>query len=163
MPRADATGRRSDAASRLNESLYPTRSCVAGDRSMIARIWRGWTRPDASEAYAEGLRERIKGQSSMPGKIGSILLSQQSGKRCEFVTISFWETLEAIRALGGDPIEQAVFFPLDERYLIDRETTVRHFEVVGSEGVGLARHGPASRHVRGRRMTPTRKGRAHDA
>jgi heme-degrading monooxygenase HmoA len=73
----------------------------------------------------------------MPGKIGSILLSQKKGERCEFVTISFWESLEAIRVLAGDRIEEAVFFPLDDQYLVDRETTVTHFEVVGSEGVGL--------------------------
>jgi len=104
---------------------------------MIARIWRGWTRPEDADAYSEGLRQRIKGQVLMPGKIGSILLSQKKGERCEFVTISFWESLEAIRVLAGDRIEEAVFFPLDDQYLVDRETTVTHFEVVGSEGVGL--------------------------
>jgi len=105
---------------------------------MIARMWRGWTLLKDADSYAEGLRERIKGQVSMPGKIGSILLSHKKGKRCEFVTISFWESLDAIRVLAGEQIEQSVFFPLDDQYLVDRETTVTHFEVVGSEGVGLA-------------------------
>jgi len=104
---------------------------------MIARVWSGWTRPEDANAYAEGLRERIRGQVSMPGKIGSILLSQEKGRRGEFITISFWESLYAIRDLAGDRIEQSVFFPLNDQYLVDRETSVTHFEVVGSEGVGL--------------------------
>jgi heme-degrading monooxygenase HmoA len=104
---------------------------------MIARMWRGWTRLEDADAYAEGLRKRIRDQVSMPGKIGSVLLSQRKGERCEFVTISFWESREAIRVLAGERIEQAVFFPLDDQYLVERETTVTHFEVVGSEGVGL--------------------------
>lgn len=102
---------------------------------MIARMWRGWTRAQDEDAYVDGLRKRIKYQVGMPGKIGSILLSRRQGDRCEVVTISFWESLDAVRVLAGDQIEQAVFFPLDDKYLIDRETAVAHFEVGGSEGV----------------------------
>jgi len=104
---------------------------------MIARMWRGWSRPEDAEEYAAGLRERIRDQVTMPGKIGSILLSRVTGDRCEFVTLSFWESLDAVRVLTGEQTDQAVFFPLDERYLVDRDTTVAHFRVVGSEGVGL--------------------------
>lgn len=102
---------------------------------MIARMWRGWTRPEDVDAYVSGLRERIKDQVGMPGKIGSLLLSRRQGDRCEVVTISFWDSLDAVRILAGDRIDQAVFFPLDDRYLIDRETTVAHFVVGGSEGI----------------------------
>jgi hypothetical protein len=30
---------------------------------------------------------------------------------------------------AGDDIDQAVFYPEDDRYLIDRELTVKHFTV----------------------------------
>jgi antibiotic biosynthesis monooxygenase (ABM) superfamily enzyme len=98
-------------------------------------MWRGWTRPEDADAYAEGLRERIKDQATMPGKIGSILLCRRKGDRSEFVTISFFESLEAVRVLAGEHLDQSAFFPLDDQYLVDRETTVSHFEVVGSEGI----------------------------
>ena len=105
---------------------------------MIARMWRGWTRAADMDAYLDGLRKRIKDQVGMPGKVGSILLQRRIGNRGEFVTISFWDSLESIRALGGERIEQAVFFPLDEDFLIDRETMVSHFEVGGSEGLTVS-------------------------
>ena len=48
----------------------------------------------------------------------------------EIITLSFWESREAIHGFAGDDIEQAVFYPEDDRYLVERETTVTHYEVV---------------------------------
>jgi hypothetical protein len=45
------------------------------------------------------------------------------------VTLSFWDSREVIHGFAGDDIEQAVFYPEDDRYLVDRETTVTHYEV----------------------------------
>jgi heme-degrading monooxygenase HmoA len=121
---------------------------------MIARMWKGWTRATDIDAYVDGLRERIKGQGTMPGKLGSILLSRSQGNRSEIVTLSFWDSLESVRAFAGEPIERAVFYPLDEQYLVDRETTVAHFEVVGSEGVGIPAGGSSSRTTSPRHTKP---------
>jgi hypothetical protein len=44
--------------------------------------------------------------------------------------ISLWESEEAIRGFAGDDIDVAVLFPDDDRYLIDRELAVSHYEVV---------------------------------
>ncbi len=104
---------------------------------MIARMWRGWTKAKDAEAYMNGLRKRIQEQVGMPGKVGSLLLCRRTGDRAEVVTISFWESLESVHALAGDRIDQAVFYPLDDEFLVDRETTVSHFEVGGSEGVAI--------------------------
>lgn len=107
---------------------------------MIARVWRGWTRATDVNAYMDGLRKRIKDQVGMPGKIGSLLLWRQVGDQGEVVTISFWESLDSVRALTGERTEQAVFFPLDDEFLINRETVVSHFEVGSSEGVTIPAH-----------------------
>lgn len=97
---------------------------------MIARIWRGWTRPGDAHAYAEYVRGTgIAAYESTPGNLGAYLLSRTDGDRTEFLTISLWETREAIATFAGDPIDQAVFYPEDDRYLVDRETVVRHFDV----------------------------------
>jgi heme-degrading monooxygenase HmoA len=52
----------------------------------------------------------------------------------EFLTFSLWESVDAIRAFAGDDIETAVYYPDDDRYLIERDATVRHYEVVDSAG-----------------------------
>jgi len=97
---------------------------------MITRIWRGWTRPGDTDAYADYiLATGIAEYAATPGNLGAYLVSRPDGDRTEFLTISFWETKEAIAAFAGDDIDQAVFYPEDDRFLIDRETTVKHFTV----------------------------------
>jgi heme-degrading monooxygenase HmoA len=44
--------------------------------------------------------------------------------------VSFWESEAAVRAFAGPDIERAVFYPEDDRYLIDRDERVTHYEVV---------------------------------
>lgn len=97
---------------------------------MITRIWRGWTRPEDTEAYAEYiLTTGIAEYQATRGNQGAYLISRLDGDRTEFLTISFWDTYEAIAAFAGEDIDRAVFYPEDDRFLIDRETTVRHFDV----------------------------------
>jgi heme-degrading monooxygenase HmoA len=54
--------------------------------------------------------------------------------RTEIITLSFWVSRDAIGAFAGEDIERAVFYPEDDRYLVDRETTVTHYEVVAGNG-----------------------------
>jgi heme-degrading monooxygenase HmoA len=58
------------------------------------------------------------------------MLRRDEGERTEFITLSLWESEDAIRAFAGDDIEAAVLYPDDERYLIG-ESTVTHYAVVG--------------------------------
>ncbi|GBD85621.1 hypothetical protein BMS3Abin02_02036 [bacterium BMS3Abin02] len=97
---------------------------------MIMRMWRGWTRPADREAYAEYiLGSGIVEYKATPGNKGAYLVSRPDGDRVEFLTVSFWDSYDAIRAFAGPDIDQAVFYPEDDRYLVDRETTVTHFTV----------------------------------
>ena len=97
---------------------------------MIARTWRGTVRADDAEAYAEyiggtGIRE----YAQTPGNLGAYLLYRIEGDQAEVMTISFWEDLEVIRGFAGDAIETAVFYPEDDRFLVEREVTAKHYVV----------------------------------
>ena len=52
-----------------------------------------------------------------------------TGNRAEFETIILFDSLENVRAFAGGELEAAVFFPEDDRYLVERDVTVRHYEV----------------------------------
>ena len=96
---------------------------------MIARIWRGWTRREDADAYVDYLHESGAPASlGTPGNRAFYILHRPSGDREEFVTISLWESLEVVKGFAGDDIEKAVFFPEDDRFLVEREWTVSHFE-----------------------------------
>lgn len=57
------------------------------------------------------------------------MLRRDEGDRTEFITFTLWESLDAVRAFAGDDIEAAVYYPEDERYLIEGEDSVKHYEV----------------------------------
>jgi heme-degrading monooxygenase HmoA len=98
--------------------------------SMIVRTWRGWTRRKDTEAYAEYiLGTGIVEYKETPGNEGAYLVSRPDGDRTEFMTISFWDSTDSIVAFAGEDIDRAVFYPDDDAYLIDRETSVKHFTV----------------------------------
>jgi hypothetical protein len=99
---------------------------------MILRTWRGWTGSKDTEAYADYiLGTGIAEYKATPGNRGAYIVSRPDGDRTEFLTISLWDGLESIAGFAGDDIEQAVFYPEDDEFLVDRETTVSHFVVHG--------------------------------
>jgi len=98
---------------------------------MIARIWNGATRQGDAEDYVEYLQETgLKEYRQTAGNLGAWVLWRVTGDRAEFVTLSFWESREVIEGFAGDEIDRAVYYPDDDRYLIEREDTVAHYEVV---------------------------------
>jgi len=99
---------------------------------VIARTWRGWTSSADADAYLEYVeRTGIAAYRATPGNLGASVLRRDDGDRTEFVTLSFWESMDAVRAFAGDDPERAVFYPEDDRFLVDRETSVTHFEAHG--------------------------------
>jgi heme-degrading monooxygenase HmoA len=100
--------------------------------SVIARTWRGWVRTEDRAAYVDYIeRTGMAEYRSTPGNQGAWMLARDlPDGRTEIVTLSFWATAEAIRGFAGEDIGRAVFYPEDDRYLVDRETTVTHYEVV---------------------------------
>ena len=46
------------------------------------------------------------------------------------ITFTLWDSRDSIRAFAGEDIDQAVFYPEDDNFLIERDLSVRHYEVV---------------------------------
>jgi heme-degrading monooxygenase HmoA len=94
-----------------------------------------WSGPSPRRCRICGVcaRTGIEGYRGTPGNRGAWLLWRTEGDRAEFVTLSFWESREAIEAFAGQDINTAVFYPDDEQFLIERDLTVNHYEVEGTE------------------------------
>lgn len=98
---------------------------------MIARTWTGAVRAADADAYVEYLRRTgFPEYTATPGNRAVLGLRRVVGDRAEFLLITLWDSEEAIRAFAGDDIERAVFYPEDERFLIERGERVSHYEVV---------------------------------
>lgn len=87
-------------------------------------------RPEDADAYADYIHQTgLAEYAETPGNRGAWMLRRDESERTEFITFSLWDSVEAIRAFAGDDIETAVYYPEDERYLIERGPTVLHYEV----------------------------------
>lgn len=97
---------------------------------MIARIWRGATRAADADAYLQYM-DGTGGNAARAtaGNRGVQILRRIRHGRAEFVFMSFWDSLDAVRRFAGPDPERAVFYPEDQRFLIEADTTVAHFEV----------------------------------
>jgi heme-degrading monooxygenase HmoA len=100
-------------------------------------MWRGWVRPDDAAAYTEYIeRTGLADYRRTPGNRGAWMLQRRDGDRIEIVTLSFWDSYGSITGFAGADISRARFYPEDDQYLVDRELTVTHYEIVsGNHGV----------------------------
>ena len=97
---------------------------------MIARIWKGAVRKDDAQAYAQYMQETgVAGYAATPGNRGVWMLRRNLDDRTEFMMFTLWDSLQAVRSFAGDEYATAVFYPEDDRYLIERDETVLHYQV----------------------------------
>ena len=104
---------------------------------MIARIWTGATRDEDADAYEEYMREvAVPRYTSVAGPRTLLMLRRPRGDgSTEFTMVTCWENMESITAFTGPDPERAVFYPRDEHFLVDRDLTVRHYNVYGTHGL----------------------------
>ena len=99
---------------------------------MITRMWHGVVLTEKAPAYRQFLNQRaIPDYQSVEGNLGVYILERQEGIITHFITLTFWESLDAIRGFAGDDVETAKYYDEDKDFLIEFEPNVVHYEVVG--------------------------------
>lgn len=99
---------------------------------MICRIWHGWTIPANADAYEQLLRSEIFhgiAGRGIPGYQGIELLRRPAEDLVEFVTLMWFDSLEAVRAFAGVDYEVAVVPPAARALLQRFDPRSAHFEV----------------------------------
>jgi hypothetical protein len=51
------------------------------------------------------------------------------GDIAHFLTLTHWDSLEAIKAFAGEDISKAKYYPQDRDFLLEFEPTVGHYEL----------------------------------
>ena len=97
---------------------------------MIARTWRGAVRQTDGDAYADYMAATgLAGYTSTEGNRGAWMFRRDVGKKTEFLMFTLWDSMEAIKAFAGEDPDVAVFYPEDERFLMERDHFVSHYVV----------------------------------
>jgi len=99
---------------------------------MISRVWHGWTTPANADAYASLLETEIFqgiGDRQIAGYRGIHLLRRSVENEVEFVTIMWFESIEAVRVFAGEDYEAAVVPPKARALLSRFDARSQHYEV----------------------------------
>ncbi|HEX8161295.1 MAG TPA: hypothetical protein VF538_05455 [Pyrinomonadaceae bacterium] len=100
---------------------------------MISRIWHGWTSHDNATAYQSLLETEILpgiADRRVEGYGGAHLLRRDLENEVEFVTILWFDSLDAVREFAGEEHEVAVV-PAKARALLSRfDDRSAHYEVL---------------------------------
>jgi heme-degrading monooxygenase HmoA len=98
---------------------------------MIARYWRGTTSVKDADAYENVLRTLVLPElDEIPGGKGMYVLRRNIEDGVEFVTLSLFDSLDAVKAFAGEDYEQAVILPEARALLSKYEPRAAHYEVV---------------------------------
>ena len=100
----------------------------------LARIWRGRTTRERADEY-----EAYNYEAGIKPLIGKALGVQSLREDCEneteFMTISYWESVEAMASFAGDDPTQIHHLERDEEFLIELPKTVQILRLLKSHGV----------------------------
>jgi heme-degrading monooxygenase HmoA len=98
---------------------------------MIIREWRARAEPARSDAYPKHFREMVASElRHVEGFLGAHLSQQLLGDEIEFVVLTRWESMDAIRGFAGEDLEQAKVEPGAVAALLSYDDTVRHYDVI---------------------------------
>lgn len=104
-----------------------------GKRPAIARIWRGRTTRATADVYEDYIREHgIRPLEETA--LGVQLLREDRDFETEFVTISYWESIEAMSRFAGDDPRRIHHLERDAELLIELPDSVQVLEIVSSHG-----------------------------
>ncbi|MHC4638938.1 MAG: antibiotic biosynthesis monooxygenase [Planctomycetota bacterium] len=100
---------------------------------MNSRVWHGWTNRENADAYEALLRAEIFSgiaKRSIQGYRGIHLLRRAVEDGVEFVTIMWFDSLDAVRAFAGEDYEVAVV-PAKARQLLSKfDDCAAHYQVI---------------------------------
>jgi heme-degrading monooxygenase HmoA len=99
---------------------------------MISRIWHGYTTPANADRYESLLKEEIfvgiRGRK-IPGFREIQLFRRDAGAEVEFITVMWFDSLDAVRAFAGPDYEAAVVPPKARAVLSRFDERSQHYEV----------------------------------
>ena len=102
-------------------------------RPTIARIWRGCTTAAKADEYARYLYEH--GIRPLEEKaLGVQLLREDRASESEFVTISYWESVEAMSRFAGSDPRRIHHLERDAEFLVELPSGVQVLEIVTASG-----------------------------
>ena len=98
---------------------------------MIARTWRGWTKPEDAAAYERVFKTIVLPHlDSLEGCKQALLFRRDVNDEVEFLVLTLFESIDAVKRFAGEDYESAVISDQAKEILKRFEERVTHYEVV---------------------------------
>jgi len=98
---------------------------------MILRMWKGQASAEKADQYVQhATRTVFPKLEKIEGHRGAYLLRHPMKGGAEFVVLTLWDSMEAIRKFSGEDLDHAVVDPEAKSLLAGFDDRVTHFEVV---------------------------------
>ncbi len=98
---------------------------------MTSRQWRGVASREHAAAYVQHLRAAtLPSLRRLPGFVDASILRREVPEGVEFLIVTRWASLDAIRAFAGANVEAAVVPEAVAAMMVDYDRIVRHYEVL---------------------------------
>lgn len=105
-----------------------------GKRPTIARIWRGRAQSERADEY-EAYNYEVGIKPLIEKALGVQTFREDRESESEFMTISYWESVEAMGAFAGRDPTAIHHLPRDTEFLIELPRSVQVLRLLKSHGV----------------------------
>ncbi len=96
----------------------------------VVRVWRGQAEPRNADAYARHVTTRVfPSLKTIAGHRGAYLLRRPISGRVEFLAVTLWDSLEAVKKFAGSDPDVAIVEPEARAVLAEFDEFARHYEV----------------------------------
>jgi heme-degrading monooxygenase HmoA len=95
----------------------------------ITRIWHGKTSAEHADEYLKYVEETgMADYKNVAGNLSAKILRRIEGDICHFLTVTEWDSYGSIKKFAGEDFEKARYYRQDEKYLLEFEEKVAHYE-----------------------------------
>ncbi len=97
----------------------------------ISRHWKGVAKPEEADNYIRHLRsETFPALGKIEGFIGASILRRSIRQGTEFLIVTTWQSVEAIRRFAGESESTAVVPPSVRAMMVEYDGEATHYEIV---------------------------------
>ncbi len=95
----------------------------------ITRIWHGTIKAEHADEYLKYVEETgLSDYQNVDGNLSTKVLRKIDVNICHFLTVTEWDSYKSIKKFAGEDFEKARYYPEDNKYLLEFEESVTHYE-----------------------------------
>lgn len=98
---------------------------------MITRIWHGRIKKEESDRYLQYVIDTgIKDYLDTKGNLSAQIWRNNEREITHILTVTQWDNIDSIKRFAGEEFTKAKYYPEDEKYLLEFEPEVKHYETI---------------------------------